>query len=88
MTGKIAAWTACLVLLAGVASAQPNTQQPWTNPALSPDDRAELVIAQMTQDEQLQLVHGYFGANLKLVFLKPIPEDLRPLLPGAAKATR
>ncbi len=83
MNGTIAAYAACLALLAGAASAQPSTQ-PWTDPALSPDIRAELVLAQMTQDEQLQLVQGYFGIELHLAFLKPVPKDLRPLLPGAS----
>jgi beta-glucosidase len=32
---------------------------PWMNTALSPDQRAHLVQAQMTQDEELILVRGY-----------------------------
>jgi beta-glucosidase len=32
--------------------------QPWMNPRLSPDDRADLVVKQMTLDEKIQLVHG------------------------------
>jgi len=31
---------------------------PWMNTALSPDQRADLVITQMTLDEKIQLVHG------------------------------
>lgn len=31
---------------------------PWMNPALPPDERANLVIGQMTLDEKIQLVHG------------------------------
>jgi beta-glucosidase len=31
---------------------------PWNNQKLSPDERADLVIAQMTFDEKIQLVHG------------------------------
>jgi beta-glucosidase len=31
---------------------------PWMNTALSADQRADLVLAQMTLDEKLQLVHG------------------------------
>src|SRR5262249_29876784 len=31
---------------------------PWMNKSLSPDERANLVIAQMTLDEKMQLVHG------------------------------
>ncbi|MGA3088115.1 MAG: glycoside hydrolase family 3 C-terminal domain-containing protein [Terriglobales bacterium] len=32
--------------------------QPWTNTRLSPDERADLVVKQMTLDEKIQLVHG------------------------------
>jgi beta-glucosidase len=86
MKSGFAAFAAGLVLLiAGTAFAQPATSPaPWMNTTLSPDARADLVLGQMTQDEQLQLVEGYFGIVLKLPFLKPIPKELRPLLPGAS----
>src|SRR5208337_3565614 len=46
-----------LVSWASLASAQaPN--QPRTNTHLSPDERADLVVKQMTLDEKIQLVHG------------------------------
>ena len=32
--------------------------QPWMNTQLSPDQRADLVLKQMTLDEKIQLVHG------------------------------
>jgi beta-glucosidase len=35
--------------------------RPWLNPTLSPDQRADLVVAQLTLDEALQLVEGYTG---------------------------
>jgi beta-glucosidase len=31
---------------------------PWMNKSLSPDERADLVIAQMTLDEKISMVHG------------------------------
>jgi beta-glucosidase len=31
---------------------------PWMNKALSPDERADMVIGQMTIDEKIQMVHG------------------------------
>ena len=31
---------------------------PWMNTALPPDERADLVVAQMTLDEKIQLVHS------------------------------
>ena len=40
----------------GQAAASP--QAPWMNKNLSPDQRADLVIAQMTLDEKISLVHG------------------------------
>ncbi len=46
-----------LSLWASLASAQA-PRQPWTNTRLSPDERADLVVKQMTLDEKIQLVHG------------------------------
>ncbi len=34
------------------------SDHPWMNSELTPDQRADLVIAQMTLDEKIQLVHG------------------------------
>jgi beta-glucosidase len=36
----------------------PVVKGPWQNRSLSPDKRADLVIAQMTLDEKIQLLHG------------------------------
>src|SRR3974377_2093550 len=36
----------------------PPASRPWMNASLSPDERADLVVAQMTLDEKIQLVHG------------------------------
>jgi len=40
---------------------------PWMDQSLSPDQRADLVISQMTLDEKIQLVHGagfpFFGPS-------------------------
>jgi beta-glucosidase len=41
------------VLLLGVSAAQP-----WLDRALSPDQRADLVVQQMTLDEKISLLHG------------------------------
>jgi beta-glucosidase len=41
------------------AQATPDvSKMPWMNKALSPDERADLVIGQMTLDEKIQMVHG------------------------------
>jgi beta-glucosidase len=62
-TGAVAALGALLVALSlmgqgrnPAASAAP--QGPWMDRNLSPDQRADLVIRQMTLDEKIQLVHG------------------------------
>ncbi len=36
----------------------PNASKPWCNKTLSPDERADMVIGQMTLDEKIQMVHG------------------------------
>jgi beta-glucosidase len=41
------------------AQPKPDTSKmPWMNKALSPDQRADLVLGQMTLDEKIQMVHG------------------------------
>jgi beta-glucosidase len=42
---------------ASLAVAQ-DTDKPWMNPKLSPEERAELVLKQMTLDEKVALLHG------------------------------
>jgi beta-glucosidase len=55
--------TFIIIPFLSVASAQSsagdNVQpQPWMNASLSPDDRAALVLKQMTLDEKISLLHG------------------------------
>jgi beta-glucosidase len=40
-----------------------NDDRPWLNPALDPDRRAELAVAQMTREEKQGLVFAYFGTD-------------------------
>ena len=57
----------CFALaLAGAADAAP--AQPWMNPKLSPDRRAELVLQRMSLDQQIVLLHGHMPQ-----FLRPLP---------------
>src|SRR5271168_3278773 len=35
-----------------------DTGRPWMNPKLSPEERADMVLKQMTLDEKLALLHG------------------------------
>src|ERR1700683_4217774 len=46
-----------LMVAASPAIAQ-NPDQPWMNSALSPENRAELVLKQMTLEEKIALLHG------------------------------
>src|SRR5438067_3013487 len=46
---------------ASAAAAAP--ARPWMNRSLGPDERAALVVQQMTQDEKLGLVFGWFATD-------------------------
>lgn len=60
---------------AGAAAPAPDgTPRPWLDSTLSPDRRADLLIAQMTRDEKIALMHGPMAI--------PFGPD-RPLPPGA-----
>lgn len=65
MRCRLAVGMAATVLLTaamGQAQAQPQLPQPpkgpWSDKTLSPDQRADLVIKEMTLDEKIQLLHG------------------------------
>jgi beta-glucosidase len=60
--------------LAG-ARAQTTAAMPWMNTALSADERATLVISQMTQPEKLQFVEGIGWGVLRAGAYVP-PEDV------------
>ncbi len=57
---------------------------PWMSPALPPDTRADLVEQEMTPDEKLQLVEGFYGSNINFIWSKPAPQKYRPFLLGTA----
>lgn len=57
---------------------------PWLNPALAPDARADLIEHEMTVDEKLQLVEGFYGSSINFIWSKPAPQKYRPLLLGTA----
>ena len=59
------------------------TAQPWMDTSLSPDERAALLIEQLTLDEMISLVHGPMPA-----LLKNPPEDAAMgagYIPGVAR---
>jgi beta-glucosidase len=53
------------ILLAAAASsaALATPPRPWMNKSLTPDQRTSLVLAQMSRDEKLKLVFGYFSTD-------------------------
>src|SRR6185369_8313792 len=46
-----------------VVELPPPTSTPWTNTALSPDERTRLLMNEMTMDEKLILVFGYYSSD-------------------------
>jgi beta-glucosidase len=40
------------------SGSQPKTSHPWNNASLSPDERAAMVVKEMTLDEKITLLHG------------------------------
>jgi len=61
------------------AAAAAPAAQPWLDPRLDADTRADLVVKAMTQDEKLTLVFGYFGADMKPKYTR-----IEGSLPGSA----
>ena len=61
------------------APAAASAAQPWLDPKLDADTRADLAVKAMTQDEKLTLVYGYFGADMKPKYTR-----IEGSLPGSA----
>jgi beta-glucosidase len=53
-----------VALLPAAAQSGGGNKLPWMNPNLSPDERATLVLKQMTLDEKISLLHGTGMAGL------------------------
>ena len=50
---------AAIGIIAGASAAvAQDTDRPWMNPKLSPEERAGLVLKQLTLDEKIALLHG------------------------------
>ncbi|MGH8399394.1 MAG: hypothetical protein ACRETA_14325, partial [Gammaproteobacteria bacterium] len=47
-----------ITLLAGTIGLAQGAREPWMNKSLSPDQRADLLLKQMTLGEKIQLAHG------------------------------
>lgn len=73
----------CLLTAAFLCGPAAAGGQPWMDKSLAPDRRADLVLAQMTLDEKIQLVHGEGwgvlrdvpqpGSNSGVGFVRGIP---------------
>ena len=62
--GLFACAAAISLYAASAAPAAPNAvARPWMNRALGPDERAALVVKELTQDEKLNLVFGWFATD-------------------------
>ncbi|CUI05671.1 glycoside hydrolase family 3 C-terminal domain-containing protein [Massilia antarctica] len=75
---------AALPLMAGAAEAP----MPWMNRALSADQRATLVLKEMTQEEKLQWVYGYFGSDFapkKTIKIAAALPSSAGYIPGVAR---
>src|ERR1700733_6952311 len=57
-TGFVFLFFLMLPASAQVSSEQKTQPAPWTNKSLSPDERADLAIKEMTLDEKISLLHG------------------------------
>jgi beta-glucosidase len=55
--------SAALASLVGAAAHSQGSSRPWLDRSLDPDRRAELAVKQMTRDEKLTLVFGYFASD-------------------------
>jgi len=53
-----AAWFAWSLVEPALSEEWAGGDRPWMNPALSPDERADLVLARMTAAEKLSLLHS------------------------------
>jgi beta-glucosidase len=60
------------------AAQQAPAAGPWMNASLPADERVKLVLAQMTDDEKLTLVFGYFGTDMASKSGYKAPADARP----------
>jgi len=61
-TNLLAAGIAILILfllpLAAQVGSEPTQPMPWMNSSLSPDERAAMVVKEMTLDEKISMLHG------------------------------
>ena len=73
MTLRLISAAGIAVCMIAAATAAPEPSRPWMNTSLTPDQRADLVIAQLTLDEKIRLVHGIERGPLHP--REPLPPD-------------
>lgn len=62
--------------LSSATAANTPTPKPWMKPSLTADQRADLLLTEMTQDEKLKLVFGHFGTDMAWKNFKKHPAAL------------
>jgi len=67
-----------IALAAAAPAAAQEQPRPWMDAKLSADARAKAVLAQMTEDEKLVLVFGYFGTDFAPKNGYKAPAEARP----------
>jgi beta-glucosidase len=60
------------VVFADAHKSESTTTMPWMNATVNPDERARLILNEMTQDEKLTLVFGHFGTEMPWKNIKKI----------------
>ena len=55
---RLVCLTVLAALLISAAFAQEQPSGPWMNPSLSPDERADLLVKELTLEEKITLLHG------------------------------
>ncbi len=81
----LAVTTAIGMVLGGAAIAAVPADKPWLDTRLTPDARADLILHQMTADEKLVLVFGYFSTDAPWkAYTRPAgaPADAAGFIPG------
>jgi beta-glucosidase len=72
--GKITNFIMSAALIAASSAGLAQTGQPWLDPRLSPDARAQAALAAMTLDEKLRLIFGY--SDQAMTDLAKVPDDI------------
>lgn len=67
-----------IALATAAPAAAQDQPRPWLDARRAPDERVKAVLAQMTEDEKLLLVFGYFGTDMASKSGYKAPAEARP----------